>query len=654
MIAKYGTLANFLTTVKGYSPSGWVFVSATGNDSTCVRSATEPTAEASPCATWDKAWSLFVTGDALIVRAGILYSTNQSGSYLFTFHGSTSSSTNYFLGYPGELAVLDHTVTGNNGLVNYSGNGDPSYIVVDGLKLQDTPCAGTNACGFGIDLNGVIPTTNVVVRNCEIRDYYDGIVAVSAQQGTLIERNVIHDNWGEHNIYEGNNSDDAHTSTITVKNNILYNAGRDNFHFNGVCTGCLLDANIIYSANVTVGGGTANVALQNGWMHSTVQNNIIFNASAWDLVLNPYGGNGNTNIVGNNSNYNLMVNNTFVYTGRDNTGQDEGGSGFAVVSAMNIDTSGNTPPAITMTTVAGSNVITLSTETAYLDISLGDTVIGAGIPANTTVTAGIGLYAYTLTLSKNATVSAGPGISVVTYHPWDVGHNVWVNNIIMHVAATSSSSGDAVRYQTLPVDYDWLTTDTWANNLIYISNPSYPLGDGVLSGYAVPQFAWSCFTDSCGVGPAGAFTNMTGPSTNPSLTAWNVTWYTTSLTGAWNLRPANGSPVIGAGTATIPSAVGGGTAGSGLVPTYDITGATRGNPPYIGAYDASAAGGAPINHCDLNNDGVVNIQDVLIAAAQADGSMPCGNADLIGDGTCNIADVIRVVNATLGGACLYH
>jgi hypothetical protein len=90
------------------------------------------------------------------------------------------------------------------------------------------------------------------------------------------------------------------------------------------------------------------------------------------------------------------------------------------------------------------------------------------------------------------------------------------------------------------------------------------------------------------------------------------------------------------------------------VPTYDITGATRGNPPYIGAYDASAAGGAPINHCDLNNDGVVNIQDVLIAAAQADGSMPCGNADLIGDGTCNIADVIRVVNATLGGACLYH
>lgn len=57
------------------------------------------------------------------------------------------------------------------------------------------------------------------------------------------------------------------------------------------------------------------------------------------------------------------------------------------------------------------------------------------------------------------------------------------------------------------------------------------------------------------------------------------------------------------------------------------------------------------NRCDLNNDGIVDITDLIFAILQAIGSAPCKNADLFGNGTCNIVDVQRVAIAALGGDC---
>jgi hypothetical protein len=54
--------------------------------------------------------------------------------------------------------------------------------------------------------------------------------------------------------------------------------------------------------------------------------------------------------------------------------------------------------------------------------------------------------------------------------------------------------------------------------------------------------------------------------------------------------------------------------------------------------------------CDLNNDGVVNILDVLLMVGQVLGPTPCSNT-LDGTSTCTIVDVDRVATAAGGAAC---
>lgn len=55
--------------------------------------------------------------------------------------------------------------------------------------------------------------------------------------------------------------------------------------------------------------------------------------------------------------------------------------------------------------------------------------------------------------------------------------------------------------------------------------------------------------------------------------------------------------------------------------------------------------------CDLNQDGAVNAADVQLAINMALGVTPC-SAQIGGLGLCNVAVVQRVINATLGGACV--
>lgn len=56
--------------------------------------------------------------------------------------------------------------------------------------------------------------------------------------------------------------------------------------------------------------------------------------------------------------------------------------------------------------------------------------------------------------------------------------------------------------------------------------------------------------------------------------------------------------------------------------------------------------------CDLNGDGVINVQDVQLSVRQVLGLDGCSTADLNGDLACNVIDLQRVVNASLGGACI--
>lgn len=73
------------------------------------------------------------------------------------------------------------------------------------------------------------------------------------------------------------------------------------------------------------------------------------------------------------------------------------------------------------------------------------------------------------------------------------------------------------------------------------------------------------------------------------------------------------------------------------------------------SFKAAGSGGVtgtPLNACDLNADGVVNVLDVNRSVSMTLGQSPC-TATVTGPGVCTVVTVQRVVNASLpGGSCV--
>lgn len=109
---------------------------------------------------------------------------------------------------------------------------------------------------------------------------------------------------------------------------------------------------------------------------------------------------------------------------------------------------------------------------------------------------------------------------------------------------------------------------------------------------------------------------------------------------ATNYHLASGSAPVNAGVDLIS-----------VVPN-DIENISRAanSPPDFGAYEFAQAGGGG-GACDLNVDGTVNISDVQLSVNMVLGLLPC-TAKVIQPGVCDIVVVQRIVNATLGGACV--
>ena len=83
----------------------------------------------------------------------------------------------------------------------------------------------------------------------------------------------------------------------------------------------------------------------------------------------------------------------------------------------------------------------------------------------------------------------------------------------------------------------------------------------------------------------------------------------------------------------------------------------RWNNSVSGTYAAStvsfkaASSSGSLNACDLSADGSVNVLDVSRAVSMTLGLSPC-TANINGPTVCNVVTVQRIVNATLGGACV--
>lgn len=472
-LAKYGTVLAYLQ-AKGYNPTRLWYLSTTGNDTTCAANN-----ESLPCGTWGGAQSKLASGDFLVLRGGT-YSENRNYDI---FGGS-------LVAYPGEKPILTH---GSNGY--YGLNGWPE-VAVDGLTIT-TPGGG----GIGISMSYPGLIENVAIRNCDIYNYYRNIWGIARLVNITVEDNVIHDDSGEHAVYFGQNDDSGGEATnVIVRNNLLYNSEWNNFHFNGICNGCRVEGNIMYSPNMA-GGGAPAIQLQQGFKNGFVRNNIVMYSSGYAMLINNYD-DGNSTIHPYDQTNNVIANNTFIHTGRDSAGGDLSTSCFTAIGVINNSS-----------------------------------------------------------LSRN------------------LGNNKYINNIFVEAAVGNSSCGAVVRYTRNNVsDGDWLSTDTWQNNVIWASNGASPLSIPPVGGSGWGIQNWTYFQTN-----AGTFTNNL--NANPGLTAWDVAWYNTPT--QYNLIPAAGSIALGTGLS------------SADVPTTDIRGLPRGSTVDIGAYqvtDAEPPAQNPIKH----------------------------------------------------------
>jgi hypothetical protein len=387
---------------------------------------------------------------------------------------------------------------------------------------------------------------------------------ISTTTNMLIENNLIHDTPSEHNIYLGQNLSDAGAITgLIVRGNVLYTAPRDNFHINGLCTGGTLDGNIMYGANYGGSGGSSNIQLQEGWNHSLVQNNLVFVSSAYPFAINNYFGpgavgGGPPTIIEYDQNYNTTINNTFILTGIDTSGVNAQNHGFGPLGVIH-DTIN--PWVANHSYAAGGG-----NGSGY--------TIDAANHVQYVTTSGV---SGSLTPSWNDSGGSTTDGTVIwkdfgtSVH--DLGHNTYSNNLLVNLDATQSADISVQYRRGTSLDADWVTTDTWTNNIVFspvTSVRSWANCVGCSSTLAPSPLTWAQFGSA-----AATFTGNL--QSDPKLTATNIAWYTAPLVGSWNPRMLPTSPARGIGASC---------------PGTDITGATRSTCD-SGAYAYQAAAGIP-------------------------------------------------------------
>ena len=274
IISAYGSIQNYLLHI-GYQNAGglsnvWC-ISPNGDDTTGSTSTNADTACGKPYKTWNAA------GTALVSHGGPYIVLFRSGTYtqnIATPPSGTASVQNILMSYPGELATEDFSA-GSGTTINLGG---VAYITVDGLKIKG------NASGPGY-LGGTyilyqagsqtITAIGQVLVRCEVfAAGNDSNVNADNVILTDIEENVVHDvdSSAQHNIYLGSNT--VGSSGVIVSRNIMYNVstgGYPNLQFNGRCTGCRFEQNIIYNQD---GQGMAFLM---GVSNSFIRSNLVFN-----------------------------------------------------------------------------------------------------------------------------------------------------------------------------------------------------------------------------------------------------------------------------------------------------------------------------------------------------------------------------------------
>ncbi|TRZ83605.1 hypothetical protein D4R86_00455 [bacterium] len=304
VIAKYGTLENFLRTVKGYNPNRIFYISLDGDNATA-----EANNINKPYRSLSATLKGLLAGDDIVIYRG--------GSYVSNYGIGTSSPIVQgqegrpivFMAYPGEKVIF---YAAENGIDTYT----TSYLIFDGFVLDND-----NPSRYG---NGVktYDIEHLIFRNIESLNHSRGFQATHLQD-LLIENCVMHDNPGSHGFYL--NAHQRTSSNVTVRGCISYHNGRHGIQQNGRITNLLIEDCILHS---NVLGG---ISLIMGVCDSVVRNNLIFNNDKQGIVFYLY--DSGVDWVPTNDQNNNIIENNLIWIGRyewQDNGRTEPGNTSAI------------------------------------------------------------------------------------------------------------------------------------------------------------------------------------------------------------------------------------------------------------------------------------------------------------------------------------
>ncbi len=320
MLAKYGSLKNFLTEVKGYDVNRIFYISRSGNNSTAQ--VDNPNR---PYGSWagihgDQSNPL-QPGDVIVWRGGkygeSLNTKQLGGGYIV--QGSADQPI-VFMAYPGETVTLD-TPENTIHVGGTFGRG-PNNYVFDGFTVDNTTAREK---GRGILVEGKYQgqAKGITFKNMLIQNYFWGMIANHDVHDITMESSVIRSNGGEHGLYWSGKSG-IYNTNLTVRGNVIYDNAMQGFYHNGPVTNLLLENNIIHS------NGTVGIELINGVKDSVFRNNLVFNNAKEAVVIYNYRS-PQSNILPFDQTNNLFVNNTFWVGRYSSTGSTSTNSAAAIL-----------------------------------------------------------------------------------------------------------------------------------------------------------------------------------------------------------------------------------------------------------------------------------------------------------------------------------
>ncbi len=270
VLGVYGTLEAFLAH-RGYNVGNLWYVE-------------HPDGTAGAKRTFQRIGKGLRAGDVVVFRAGryrgkhVLASRQLQG---------TANRPIVVMAYPGEKVVLDGEASSIS--TKYC-----RYMIYDGFIVDHTE--GSSKAGIETHSSSFI-----TYRNLEVKGHYRGWFAMQDLHGVTMADSVIHDNLASHGIYLG--ARDKPCSDITVRDNIIYHAGRHGIQFSGRVRNLRIEGNVIHSNSY---GG---VSLVNGVHDSAVRGNVIFNNNRQGVIFHDYDDTPKSGIVAYDQPNNVVADN---------------------------------------------------------------------------------------------------------------------------------------------------------------------------------------------------------------------------------------------------------------------------------------------------------------------------------------------------------